>query len=241
MLGTSGLALVGGLPLWARVPNGPFRQPAAQFDASAGWTIFGYRPFRQVALGYFGHMWELYTFWAFVPLLLATHAQLHPETGSYGPGWAFGMIATCVAGGYLARQVGDLRTARTALAVSGGCCLLSPLLLALPRPAFAGAMLVWGMAVVADSPQFSALVARRAPAAATGTALTLVTCLGFALTIVSLQCFAALQGYVATRYLFLLPAPGPVLGLAGHAPRNGRGRTRNVTSCAILLNLAATN
>lgn len=74
-------------------------------------------------------------------------------------------------------------------------------------------MLVWGMAVVADSPQFSALVARRAPAAATGTALALVTCLGFVLTIVSLQCLAALQGYVVTRYLFLLLAPGPVLGL----------------------------
>ena len=67
--------------------------------------------------------------------------------------------------------------------------------------------------MVADSPQFSALVAQRAPAAATGTALTLVTCLGFASIIVSLQCFAALQGHVAVRYLFLLRAPEPVLGL----------------------------
>jgi len=74
-----------------------------------------------------------------------------------------------------------------------------------------GAVLVWGMAVVAASPQFSALVARRAPAG-TGTALTLVTCLGFALTIVSLQCFAALQGHVAARYLFLLLVPEPLLG-----------------------------
>ena len=75
-----------------------------------------------------------------------------------------------------------------------------------------GAVLLWGMAVVAAaSPQFSALVARRAPAGTTGTALTLVTCLGFALTIVSLQCFAALQEHVAARYLFLLLVPGPLL------------------------------
>ena len=74
-----------------------------------------------------------------------------------------------------------------------------------------GAVRVRGMAVVAASPQFSALVARRAPAGTTGTALTLVTCLGFALTIVSLQCFAALQGHVAARYLFLLLVPGPLL------------------------------
>ena len=67
--------------------------------------------------------------------------------------------------------------------------------------------------MVADSLQFSALVAQRAPAAATGTALTLVTSLGFTSIIVSLQCFAALQGHVAVRYLFLLLAPGSVLGL----------------------------
>ena len=177
-----------------------------------------------------GICWELYTFWAFVPLLLATNAQLHPETGFSGSGWAFGLIvagAPACGRGYLARQVGGLRTARTALAVSGGCCLLSPVLLTLPRSAFAGAMLVWGMAVVADSPQFSALVARRAPAAATGTALTLVTCLGFVLTIVSLQCLAALQGYMATRYLFLLLAPGPVLGLL--ATRRGMAEVERET------------
>ncbi|MFC7670246.1 nitrate/nitrite transporter [Hymenobacter humi] len=222
VLTTSGLALAGGMLLWALVPNGPFRRPGARLQLSAAWEVFRERAFRRAALGYFGHMWELYTFWAFVPLLLATHAQLHPQAGAFGPGWAFGLIAAgapaCVAGGYLAQRWGSLRTARAALAVSGACCLLSPLLLALPRPAFGAAMLVWGMAVVADSPQFSALVAQRAPAAATGTALTLVTCLGFALTIVSLQAFAALQGHVEARYLFLLLVPGPVLGLLATRP-----------------------
>ena len=222
VLATSGLALGGGLLLWGLVPNGPFRRPGARLRLAAAWDVFRERPFRQAALGYFGHMWELYTFWAFVPLLLATHARLHPEAGAVGPGWAFGLIAAgapaCVAGGYLARRWGSLGTARAALAVSGACCLLSPLLLALPRPAFGVGVLVWGMAVVADSPQFSALVAQRAPAAATGTALTLVTCLGFALTIVSLQGFAALQAHIDARYLFMLLAPGPMLGLLATRP-----------------------
>jgi MFS family permease len=217
VLATSGLALAGGLLLWRRVPDGPFRRPGARLHFGAVWQVFRERDFRQAALGYFGHMWELYTFWAFVPLLLATHAQLHPATGSFGPGWAFGLIAAgapaCVAGGYLARRWGSLGTARLALAISGAACLLSPWLLQLPRPAFGVAVLLWGMAVVADSPQFSALVAQRAPTASKGTALTLVTCLGFALTIVSLQCFAALQAHVDARYLFLLLAPGPLLGL----------------------------
>ena len=86
--------------------------------------------------------------------------------------------------------------------------IVGTLLLVLPRPAFGAVVLVWSMAVVADSPQFSA------PA----TALTLVTCLGFALTIVSLQAFGELQGHVEARYLFLLLVPGPVLGLLATRP-----------------------
>lgn len=226
VLATSGLALAGGLLLWARVADGPFRRPAAQLDAGALRRVLGHRPFREAALGYFGHMWELYTFWAFVPLLLALHAHLHPGQPAYGPGWAFGLIAAgapaCVLGGYLARRWGSLPTARLALAVSGACCLLSPWLLLLPRPAFLAAVLVWGMAVVADSPQFSTLVAQRAPAGTTGTALTLVTCAGFALTIVSLQAFGAGQAAGAGRYAFWLLVPGPVLGLLAARSRPGQ-------------------
>ncbi|GAA4363622.1 MFS transporter [Hymenobacter saemangeumensis] len=217
VLATSVLALAGAVLLWVLVADGPYRRPGAGLQPGVLWQVFRARAFRQAALGYFGHMWELYTFWAFVPLLLATHSALHPGAGSFGPGWSFAIIAAggpaCVAGGYLAQRWGSLRTARLALAISAAACLLSPGLLLLPGPAFAAALLLWGMAVVADSPQFSALVAQRAPAAAKGTALTLVTCLGFALTIVSLQCFAVLQAWVEPRYLFLLLAPGPLLGL----------------------------
>ncbi|MBD2721578.1 MFS transporter [Hymenobacter sp. BT189] len=217
VLVTSGLALAGGLLLRWRVPDGPFRRAGARLQAGAVWQVFQDKPFRAAAMGYFGHMWELYTFWAFLPLWLAAYAQRHPAGGPLGPGWAFAIIAVgapaCVGGGYLAQRIGSRRTARLALAVSGACCLLSPLLLGLPLWAFGGAMGLWGMAVVADSPQFSALVAQEAPAATKGTALTLVTCLGFALTIVSLQAFAALHPQLEARYWFWLLAPGPLLGL----------------------------
>ena len=227
VLATSGLALAGGLLLWARVPDGPFRRPVARLRAGALRTVLRHRPFRQAALGYFGHMWELYTFWAFVPWLLDLHARLHPAQAAYGPGWAFGLIAAgapaCMLGGYLGQRWGSLPTARLALAISGLCCLLSPWLLLLPRPAFVGAVLVWGMAVVADSPQFSALVAQRAPAGTTGTALTLVTCAGFALTVVSLQAFGWAQSAGVATYAFWLLVPGPVLGLLATRPRPAAG------------------
>ncbi|UOQ50766.1 MFS transporter [Hymenobacter cellulosivorans] len=217
VLATSGLAAGGGLLLWLLVPNGPFRRPGARLALSAVRGVWQHPPFRAAALGYFGHMWELYTFWAFVPLLLTIYRQLHPELRELPAGLAFGAIASgalaCVGSGYLAQRWGSLRPARLALWVSGAGCVLSPLLLQLPLPLFGAGLLVWGMAVVADSPQFSALVAQQAPAAIKGTALTLVTCLGFALTIVSLQAFGALQSLVDGRYLFLLLAPGPALGL----------------------------
>ena len=225
VLGTSALALAGGLLLWALVPDGPYRRPAVRLAASAAWGVLRAVPFRQAVLGYFGHMWELYTFWAFVPLLLATHARLHPGLPAYAPGWAFGIIAAgapaCVLGGYLARRWGSLPTARRALAVSGCCCLLSPWLLLLPKPFFVAVVVLWGMAVIADSPQFSTLVAQRAPATAIGTALTLATCLGFATTVLSLQLFAAAQAWVLARWLFGLLALGPLLGLWATRARPG--------------------
>ncbi|TGE29335.1 MFS transporter [Hymenobacter metallicola] len=217
VVATSGLAAGGGLLLWLLVPDGPFRRPGSRLQLGVVRSIWRHPPFRAAALGYFGHMWELYTFWAFVPLLLTTYRQLHPALPVLPAGLAFGTIASgalaCVGSGYLARRWGSWRPARWALAVSGTCCLLSPWLLQLPLPLFAGSLLVWGLAVVADSPQFSALVAQQAPAASKGTALTLVTCLGFALTVVSLQVFGALQQVVEARYLFLLLTPGPALGL----------------------------
>ena len=225
VLATSGLALAGGVLLWWRVPDGPFRRPGGRQRLGEVWQVFRHQPFRAAALGYFGHMWELYTFWAFVPLWLWAYQVRHPETGALGPGWTFAIIARgapgCVAGGYLAQRWGSRRTARAALAISGACCVLSPLLLWAPPAAFGVAMGVWGMAAAADSPQFSTLVAQSTPPAAKGTALTLVTCVGFALTIVSLQCFAAVHLHLQADFWFWVLAPGPLLGLWATRQRGG--------------------
>ncbi|NVO86500.1 MFS transporter, partial [Hymenobacter sp. P5252] len=87
-------------------------------------------------------------------------------------------------------------------------------------PAFLG---FWGLVVVADSPLLSTLVARSAPPASRGTALTLVTCLGFALTIVSLQCTSWLAAHLPAPYVYLPLALGPLLGLWGlFGRRKGR-------------------
>ena len=213
---TSAVALTGGLLVLLFIPDGPFRKKGQAFNMAAITHIFRSRQFNAAAIGYFGHMWELYTFWAFVPVLLKLH-QVYTTTVINVPLWSFIIIATgsigCVAGGYISQRAGSAKVAFYALLCSGICCCLSPFIIALPGYGFFIFMMVWSVVVIADSPQFSALVAATAPADQKGTALTLITCIGFAITIISIF----LINYLFSRYnnnlLFVLLAIGPLIGL----------------------------
>jgi len=218
IMATSGLALLGGTMVLVAVPDGPSRQPAGKTDLSAFYRVFRDPALRRAAGGYFGHMWELYAFWAFVPVLVGTYMTWHPDTFLRLQAWSFAAIAVggpaCVASGYLAQRFGTRRTAFIALLISGTCCLLSPWMITQASPVlFVAFILCWGMTVVADSPLFSTLVATHASAAQKGTALTIVTCVGFAITIVSIQLLNGLSGIVGPQFLFLFLAPGPAIGL----------------------------
>ena len=76
IFGTSGLAVFGALLLFLFVPNGPYRKAGAKFEWNVIPKIFGFSQFRAAAFGYFGHMWELYTFWAFTPLITVSYTHL---------------------------------------------------------------------------------------------------------------------------------------------------------------------
>lgn len=215
---TSVLAVLGGLLMVFLVPNGPFRKQSQQLNFTACFSVFKKKDFRAAAFGYFGHMWELYTFWAFVPFLLGLHAELQGNYAFPVSFWSFWVIAVgglaCVLGGYISERSGTKRTAAIALFLSGICCLVSPLLLLYaPTPVFLVFLLFWGMVVIADSPLFSTLVAQNAPIEIKGTALTIVNSIGFAITIVSLQAIPLLQKLITNEYLFMVLALGPLFGL----------------------------
>ncbi len=214
---TSGLAVVGGLILVLFVPNGPYRKPAAKLRLNAFLAVFKNRRFRAAAFGYFGHMWELYAFWTFVPLCILGYNTLHPTTSLSVPFWSFCIIGIgaigCVLAGLLVPRYNEKRLATFALSISGLFCLASPLLFEMPVYVFLILLLVWGMVVIADSPMFSTLVAQRAPSEVTGTALTIVNCIGFAITIVSIQLLASLSEALPISYLFVVLAFGPLFGL----------------------------
>jgi MFS family permease len=220
-LSLSAVALAGGLLMYVLVPDGPYLAKGTRLDPRALAAIFGSRALRASAFGYFGHMWELYTLWALLPLMLAGYAQVHGIAVNV-PGWSFAIIAAggagCVIGGVASHRWGSARVAFAQLSASGLCCLASPLAFMLPWPAFAAFMLAWGVVVVGDSPQFSALTAATAPPQLIGSALTIVNCIGFALTVASLALAAALMPRLPVAWWFVPVAAGPLLGLLAVRP-----------------------
>jgi MFS family permease len=216
----SGSAAFGGLLMFLFVPDGPYITRGAPFNPAAFKVIFTSPRFRASAFGYFGHMWELYALWAFIPLLLAHYGETRAELDvSF---WSFSIIAAgavgCIAGGLVSLRHGSARVALVQLSASGACCLASPLLFLAPAPVFLAFLLFWGIVVVGDSPQFSALNARYAPPTLVGSALTIANCIGFSITVVSIQLLNTLAVSVDISYLFVPLAIGPVLGLLALRP-----------------------
>jgi predicted MFS family arabinose efflux permease len=215
---TSGITILGGLAIFLFVPDGPCRKPSAGFDFAAFYKVFKISSLRRAAFGYFGHMWELYSFWAFTPFILLTYLKLHAEALFSVPTFSFIVIASgglsCAIGGYFSGRFGSAKVAFAALLFSCICCLISPFVFQAPAPIFLGFLVFWGMAVVADSPQFSALVAGSAPDEFKGTALTIVNSIGFAITIVSIEVFNALMNFISPQFIYLVLAIGPIVGMA---------------------------
>ena len=217
MLATSAFAAGGGLLLFLLVDDGPHLPKSAPFQPRAIAQSFRTPAFRSAAFGYFGHMWELYAFWALVPAWLAAAVASHETTIDIA-GWTaatFGAGALgCAAGGWLSKRIGSARVAATCLALSAVCCLVSPLVFtSASLPITLVFIVIWGCAVVGDSPQFSALTATSAPRDYVGSAVTIVTSIGFAITIPAIQVVSSLHAAGSTRWAYLALAPGPILGL----------------------------
>lgn len=221
---TSSLLAVAGAAMILMLGEGPYaRRAGNKTGMGHAASVFRSRDFRSAAFGYFGHMWELYAFWTLVPLLV-THAFAGSAVTSTRDValWSFAVIGIgalgCVAGGAYSRRGGSARAAFVALLVSGVICLVYPFLAGkLSTYAQLAVLLVWGIAVVADSPQFSALSVRACPPELVGGALTIQNSLGFFISACSI--FSATSAYhLFGAWISLLLVPGPIFGLIAMSP-----------------------
>ena len=232
---SSVLALAGAALVYF-LGDGPYlKKSDGQRTASLGkaFGVFRIPDFRAAALGYFGHMWELYAFWAVLPWV-AAQLLLDAGPSQWGlPGSvaaiSFLCIAAgflgCVCGGRISLKIDSVYVAAFALLASGVLCLIYPLLPSgwlLPRFAV---LLAWGVFVVADSPQFSSISARSCPPQSVGSALAVQNSIGFLISIVSITLLLSVIDTLGSRALWILLL-GPLLGLAGLWPLLARTRTK---------------
>ncbi len=218
MLLASALAVAGGTLVVLVVRDGPHVAPTSPFDPHAIRRVFASRGARLATLGYLGHMWELYAMWTWIAVFAWTSltdwgGDDVAASGSLAAFLAIGSgAAGCVLAGFIADRVGKARVAMWAMIVSAACAALTVVVHGGPPVLLYALIMVWGFSVVADSAQFSALVSEHAPREHVGTALTIQVCLGFLLTMVTIEMLPWVAGYVSWRFASLLLVPGPLLG-----------------------------
>ena len=219
MMLASGLAIVGGVIALIVVRDGPFVTATSPFNPHAIRKILASPGARLATFGYLGHMWELYAMWTWIAVLAtasfaAAGMATAASAGSLAAFLAIGSgTAGCVLAGWIADRVGRARVAIWALWTSAACAALTAAVFGRAPMWFFLLVVVWGFAVVADSAQFSALVSEYSSVDYVGTALTLQTCLGFLLTVVTIELMPRLAATVGWRWASWLLVPGPILGI----------------------------
>ncbi|MDA1000376.1 MAG: MFS transporter [bacterium] len=211
-------ALSGVLILFFR--PGPLLTRPVRFEAIYALRAWTEKPLRLANLGYFGHMWELYAMWTWIGVFLNASFALRLG-GADAAFWAklltFATIgaggAGCLLGGLFADRLGRTTLTMLSMAVSGVCALLAGFFFGGNPWAIAAFCLVWGLFIVADSAQFSASVIELSDSGLVGTMVTVQTCTGFLLTMLTIHMIPVLSEALGWRYAFAVLAAGPFLGV----------------------------
>lgn len=199
--------------------DGPYPFPPRAFSWSLVSTVVRQPSWRLATGGYLGHMFELYSYWVWIPAFLTASAMASGAADSSRVSvLAFGTIAIggagCFWGGMIADRIGRERFVVIAMAASGLCALLIGLTFGRSWWFLAPIALTWGFFVVADSAQFSVMVTESVPPHAVGTALMVQTCLGFLLTTITIQLIPPVVDAVGWAWAFPILAAGPAAGIA---------------------------
>jgi MFS family permease len=216
-------AVLGALIVALAVRQGPYAMPQSRLQLSQVLEIARNRRVRLANLGYLGHMWELYAMWGWIAVIFASAngwsrrqyesaAALAIAIGAIGCIWA-GAASDRLQDKAESVRVGQrARVTIIAMTVSSACCVLASLVFRQPVLLLALSM-VWGVAVIADSAQFSTIISEVSDKSYVGTALTMQTAIGFLLTAVSIRSMAAIASDFGWQLALASMAVGPLLGI----------------------------
>ncbi|MEX2655044.1 MAG: MFS transporter [Acidimicrobiia bacterium] len=214
---TTAFSLVGGLAALG-VGDGPYPFPTASFDPRQISQVFRNRGVRLASIGYFGHMWELYAMYAWFTVFTSDHLAVVDEPAL--PTAAFITFAVIAAGfpgsylgGILSDRWGRSKTTSLLLGLSGACSVGIGFLFGGPTWLLVSVGLVWGLTVVADSAQFSAIVTEVGDQSYVGTALTMQLAIGFSITVITIWVIPFLETAIGWRWAFSILALGPLVGI----------------------------
>jgi MFS family permease len=216
-------ALLGAVIVAAGVHEGPFAMPQSRFDPAQIFEIVRNRPLRLANLGYLGHMWELYSMWGWIAVIFAASTGWSRSQGEWAAALAIGIGAVgCIWAGSASDRLQDqqasmrvsqrARVTIIAMAISAACCVLAALVLHQPALLLLLAM-IWGIAVIADSAQFSTIISEVSDKNYVGTALTCQVALGFLLTAAVIRLMAAIASHYGWNWALASMALGPLLGI----------------------------
>lgn len=220
LIAASVLAIASGV-LVTFVGLGPHFVEGQPFDATVALKAWTDKAVRLANFSYFGHQWELYAMWSWVALFLhAAFAETleldQTRIEFYANLATFAVVAAGAVGsvlvGMLADRVGRTSVTATTMLVSAGCALTIGFLFGGNAWVVLAACVLWGFAVVPDSPQTSACIIELSDPAYVGTLLTVQTCIGFIVAMLPIHLVPRLVDLVGWPYAFMPLAIGPIIG-----------------------------